>query len=100
MYDKVHRQPKQWTKAELQEVERIRMALILSNREGRSPHYDAVKVGDKLPRRVIGPNTMVGFDLEYRAHRQKLWGTWPWEQPDIVHENVQGSCRERGSQDV
>src|SRR3546814_374844 len=47
MYDKVHRQPKQWTKAELQEVERIRMAWILSNREGRSPHYDAVKVGDK-----------------------------------------------------
>src|SRR3546814_4623623 len=47
MYDKVHRQPKQWTKAELQEVERIRMAWILSNREGRSPHYDAVKVGDR-----------------------------------------------------
>src|SRR3546814_12309291 len=84
--DLVHRQPKQWTKAELQEVERIRMAWILSNREGRSPHYDAVKVGDKLPQRVIGPHTLVNFALEYRAHRQNIWGTRRWNAPDGVHD--------------
>src|SRR3546814_6572647 len=62
------------------------MAWILSNREGRSPHYDAVKVGDKLPQRVIGPHTLVSFALEYRAHRQNIWGTRRWNAPDGVHD--------------
>ena len=29
----------------------------MSNRLGVSPHFDEVKVGDKLPRRVIGPHS-------------------------------------------
>jgi hypothetical protein len=86
MYDKTHRQPKHWTKDELKEIERIRLAWILSNREGRSPQYAAVKVGDRLPRRVIGPHTLVSFALEYRAHRQNIWGTWRWNPPPGVHD--------------
>lgn len=86
MYDKERRAPKKWTAAELEEIQRIRMAWILSNREGRSPHYEAVKVGDRLPRRVIGPHSLVTFALERRAHRENVWGTWRWNVPEGVHD--------------
>jgi acyl dehydratase len=86
MYDKEQRAPKKWTTEELTEIERIRMDWILSNREGLSPHYEDVKVGDKLPRRVIGPHSVVTFALECRAHRQNIWGTWRWNPPEGVHD--------------
>jgi hypothetical protein len=86
MYDKEKRAPKKWTVAELEEIQRVRMAWILSNREGRSPHYEAVKVGDRLPRRVIGPHSLVTFALERRAHRENIWGTWRWNVPQGVHD--------------
>ncbi len=62
------------------------MDWILSNREGRSPRHAEVKVGDKLPRRVIGPHSIVSFALECRAHRQNIWGTWRWNPPEGVHD--------------
>jgi len=86
MYDKERRAPKKWTSAELAEVEQLRMDWILSNRDGISPHFEAVKVGDKLPRRVIGPHSVVTFALECRAHRQNIWGTWRWNPPEGVHD--------------
>ncbi len=58
----------------------------MSNREGISPHYEEVSVGDKLPRRVIGPHSKVTFALECRAHRQNIWGTWRWNPPVGVHD--------------
>lgn len=42
--------------------------------------------GDKLPRRVIGPHSRVTFALECRAHRQNIWGTWRWNQPEGVYD--------------
>lgn len=81
MYDKEKRAPKRWTVAELDEIARIRMEWILSNREGKTPLYDEVKVGDKLPRRVVGPHSVVSFALECRAHRQNIWGTTHWNAP-------------------
>ncbi len=86
MYDKEQRAPKKWTHEELTEIERIRMDWILSNRNGLSPHYEEVKVGDKLPRRVLGPHSVVTFALECRAHRQNIWGTWRWNPPQGVHD--------------
>jgi acyl dehydratase len=86
MYDKKQRTPKRWTAAELEEIQRIRMEWILSNREGRSPRYAELKIGDKLPRRVIGPHSVVSFALECRAHRQNVWGTWRWNAPEGVHD--------------
>jgi acyl dehydratase len=86
MYDKKQRTPKQWTAAELEAIERLRMDWILSNREGRSPRYAEVKVGDKLPRRVLGPHSVVTFALECRAHRQNIWGTWRWNAPEGIHD--------------
>ena len=67
------RTPKRWKADEVAAVNKLRMDWILSNRAGISPHYEAVKVGDKLPRRVIGPHSVVTFALECRAHRQNIW---------------------------
>lgn len=84
VYGKDKRPPKLWTKAELAEVYKLRHDWILSNREGRSPHYAEVKVGDALPRRVVGPHSVISFANECRAHRQNIWGTWRWNPPEGV----------------
>lgn len=86
MYDKTQRTPKKWTSQELDDINRQRLEWILSNREGLSPHYEEVKVGDALPRRVIGPHSVVTFALECRAHRQNIWGTWRWNAPEGVYD--------------
>lgn len=86
MYDRETRAPKKWNSAELAEVEKQRLDWILSNREGVSPRFEEVSVGDKLPRRVIGPHSVVTFALECRAHRQNIWGTWRWNPPEGVHD--------------
>jgi acyl dehydratase len=84
VYDKGNAPPKLWTAAQLEEVNDTRLAWIKSNRDGISPRYADVKVGDKLPRRVIGPHSRVTFALECRAHRQNIWGTWRWNAPEGV----------------
>ena len=89
VYGKENRAPKLWTQSEIDEVNAQRFAWILSNREGKSPSYDQVKVGDQLPRRVIGPHSRVSFALECRAHRQNIWGTWRWNPPGGVHDPAQ-----------
>ena len=86
VYGKEGRDPKLWTAAEMEEINRLRHDWILSNREGRSPHYEEVKVGDTMPRRVIGPHSRVTFALECRAHRQNIWGTWRWNTPEGVDD--------------
>jgi acyl dehydratase len=86
VYAKESREPKLWTHAEIDEVNKLRLAWIMSNREGKSPSYEQVKVGDQLPRRVIGPHSRVSFALECRAHRQNIWGTWHWNAPEGVHD--------------
>lgn len=84
VYGKNRRAPKRWTSEELAEVNKLRHEWILSNREGTSPRYADVKVGDKLPRRVVGPHSVVTFANECRAHRQNIWGTWRWNPPEGV----------------
>ena len=86
VYGKEKRAPKSWTDEELAEIAALRLAWIKSNREGISPRFADVKVGDKLPRRVIGPHSVVTFALECRAHRQNIWGTWRWNPPEGVND--------------
>jgi acyl dehydratase len=81
VYGKEKRTQKIWTKEELDALNKLRYQWILSNREGKSPHYEVVKVGDKLPRRVIGPHSRVTFANECRSFRQNIWGTWRWNAP-------------------
>ena len=86
MYDKDKRAPKQWTADELHAIARLRHSWIVSNREGVSPSYADVKLGDKLPRRVLGPHSVVTFANECRAFRQNIWGTWRWNPAPGVHD--------------
>jgi acyl dehydratase len=86
MYDREQRAPRRWNTAELEAVEKERLAWIKSNRDGISPCFSDVKVGDVLPRRVIGPHSLVTFALERRAHRENIWGTWRWNVPEGVHD--------------
>jgi acyl dehydratase len=86
MYASTLGEKKRWTRAELKEIEQIRYDWILSNREGRSPHFDEVKVGDRLPRRAIGPHSIASFTTEYRAFIFNTWGTFDWVVPEGVED--------------
>jgi acyl dehydratase len=75
-----------WTAEKLAEVDKVRHAWILSNRMGVSPHFDAVKVGDALPRRVIGPHSIASFATEYRAFLFNMWGSYAFVAPEGVKD--------------
>jgi len=75
-----------WTREQLLQVERERTAWIMSNREGRTPRFGEIKVGDKLPRRVIGPHTLASFATEYRAFVFNVWGSFSWVAPEGVKD--------------
>ncbi|HEY5759649.1 MAG TPA: MaoC family dehydratase N-terminal domain-containing protein [Steroidobacter sp.] len=84
VYNNQQQGPRKWKPEELREIYKTRHEWILSNRAGKSPHYEEVKVGDKLPRRVIGPHTLVSFANEYRAFMFNPWGNWHWTVPEGV----------------
>ena len=65
---------------------RLDMPWLMSNREGKSPHFEEVQVGDKLPRRVIGPHSIASFTTEYRAFVFNIWGTFDWVVPQGVED--------------
>jgi len=81
MYADSAGEPKRWTNAELLEVEKIRRDWFLSNRDGKSPHWEEVNIGDRLPRRVIGPHSIASFTTEYRAFIFNIWGSFHWIAP-------------------
>lgn len=86
MYEKQLRPMPRWTRAQLAEIDKVRHEWILSNRLGRSPHFEAVKVGDKLPRRVLGPHSIMSFTTEYRAFIENMWGSFKWVAPPGVKD--------------
>jgi acyl dehydratase len=67
-----------WTREALDAAATTRRAWILSNREGVSPRFDAVQVGQVLPPRVIGPHTIATFATEWRAFGFTVWGAAEW----------------------
>jgi acyl dehydratase len=75
-----------WTRAQLLAVERERLAWVLSNREGRTPRFEETSIGDRLPRRVIGPHTLASFATEYRAFVFNVWGSFRWVAPAGVED--------------
>ncbi|MCB2072689.1 MAG: MaoC family dehydratase N-terminal domain-containing protein [Novosphingobium sp.] len=86
MYDATAGSPKRWTRDEIKEIDKIRHDWLMSNREGKSPHWEEVQVGDKLPRRVLGPHTIASFTTEYRAFLFNIWGTFDWVAPEGVKD--------------
>ncbi|TDV49904.1 FAS1-like dehydratase domain-containing protein [Actinophytocola oryzae] len=85
LYDNQAAAPR-WTEAELDGVARLRHEWLMSNRAGVSPRFDEVKVGDVLPRRVIGPHSIASFTTEYRAFLFNIWGTFGWTAPPGVED--------------
>lgn len=77
---------RRWTPEELEQIGKVRYEWLLSNRLGVSPSFDAVKIGDRLPRRVIGPHSIASFTTEYRAFMFDAWGSWHWVIPDGVKD--------------
>ena len=75
-----------WTAAKLAEVDKVRHDWILSNRLGISPIFGEVKVGDRLPRRVLGPHSIASFTTEYRAFTENMWGGYRWTAPEGVKD--------------
>lgn len=75
-----------WTQEKLEQVDKQRWAWLMSNREGRTPRFDQVKIGDRLPRRVLGPHTIASFSTEYRAFVFNMWGSYRWVAPAGVKD--------------
>jgi acyl dehydratase len=75
-----------WSADKLLEIEKIRHDWILSNRLGASPRFQDVNLGDRLPRRVIGPHSVASFTTEYRAFRENIWGGFRWVAPEGVED--------------
>ncbi len=86
MYDSQLGEIKRWTADELREIDKIRLDWIKSGREGVSPHFEEVQVGDKLPRRVLGPHSIASFTTEYRAFIFNAWGSYGWVAPEGVDD--------------
>jgi acyl dehydratase len=77
---------KRWTAGGLAEVDRVRRAWLLSNRVGRTPRIGEIKVGDRLPRRVVGPHSIASFSSEWRAFLFQTWGSHGWKSPEGVED--------------
>ena len=86
MYENQLAPIRRWTKQELEQIEKQRYDWLMSNRQGHSPHFEEVKVGDKLPRRVLGPHSIASFTTEYRAFIFNIWGTFRWVAPPGVKD--------------
>ena len=86
MYAKQLAPKPRWTVSKLEEVDKIRHDWIMSNREGVSPTFAPVQVGDRLPRRVIGPHSVASFTTEYRAFRENIWGEMHWVAPEGIKD--------------
>ena len=77
---------RRWTRSELEQIAKVRTDWLMSNRLGVSPHFEEVAVGDRLPRRAIGPHSIASFTAEYRAFMFDAWGTWHWVIPEGVKD--------------
>lgn len=84
MYENQLAPIRRWTRPELEQIEKQRYAWLMSNRLGVSPRFEEVKIGDKLPRRVLGPHSIASFTTEYRAFIFNIWGTFRWVAPPGV----------------
>ena len=65
----------EWTDAQLIELEDQKFEYIKSMRDlGHGKRYwDDVKVGDALPKRVIGPHSIASLTTEWRAYLFTIW---------------------------
>lgn len=65
----------EWTDAQLAELEHKKFEYIkmLHDLDHGKRYWDDVKVGDKLPTRVIGPHSIASLTTEWRAYLFTIW---------------------------
>jgi hypothetical protein len=68
-------QEKEWTDAELEAIEKEKLEYYQSFLDLGHQKRLFVKVGDKLPRRPIGPHTLLSFTTEWRSYTMTVWGS-------------------------
>jgi hypothetical protein len=66
---------KEWSDAELEAVEKEKMEYYQSFLDLGHQKRLFVKVGDQLPRRPIGPHTLLSFTTEWRSYTMTVWGS-------------------------
>ncbi len=71
-----------WTAEQLAEVEDRQMEWIRSRAGDRSPAWEGVEIGQRLPTRPIGPHTLSSFATEWRSYTFTVWGSSYHEGPD------------------
>lgn len=66
----------EWTDAQLADLEKQKFEYIrmLHDLGHDKRYWDEVKVGDKLPTRVIGPHSIASFTSEWRSYIFTIWG--------------------------
>ena len=67
---------KTWTEDDLYEVEKQKFEYYQSYLDLGHGRRLFVNAGDKLPKRPIGPHTLMSFTTEWRAFLQNLWGAF------------------------
>jgi hypothetical protein len=63
----------EWTEDQLVEIEQKKFEYCKSFLELGHQRRLFVKVGDKLPQRLIGPHTVASFTTEWRAFQMTIW---------------------------
>ena len=67
-------QPREWSDDELEDLEKRKFEYYRSYLDLGHEKRLFVKVGDKLPERIIGPHTIATFTTEWRAYLMNVWG--------------------------
>jgi hypothetical protein len=65
---------KEWSDEELERIEHEKAEYYHSFLDLGHQKRLYVKVGDKLPRRPIGPHTLLSFTTEWRSYTMTVWG--------------------------
>ncbi len=64
-----------WTDREIEDLDKQKVDYYQSFRDLGHDKRLFVKVGDKLPRRPIGPHTLMTFTTEWRSYIMTVWGS-------------------------
>ena len=65
-----------WSDAQLEQIEREKLEYYRSFLDLGHERRLFVRAGDRLPRRPIGPHTLLTFSTEWRAYPFSVWGAF------------------------
>jgi acyl dehydratase len=75
----------QWSDAQIEQIERDKLEYYRSFLDLGHERRLFVRKGDRLPRRPIGPHTLLTFSTEWRAYPFSVWGAF---RPDGIDSSL------------